>query len=81
MYVLQTNIANLISRWCNRKSDLSSSNNHANVRYLNTPEKVAKITDLRKQVKNAETEVIKLKEKVLNLMERMSIVVYMKINH
>ena len=61
----------LHDRWCKRNSDeLSSSSSHANNRYLNTPEKLAKVTNLRQRVRNAEVEVFKLKDMVRNLIEK-----------
>ena len=49
--------------------DLSSSSSHTNVRYLNTPEKLAKITNLRKRVKTAETEIFRLKQRVSEMIQ------------
>lgn len=61
----------LYDRWCKRNSDeLSSSSSHTNNRYLNTPEKLAKVTNLRQRVRNAEVEISKLKDKVRNLIEK-----------
>ena len=61
----------LHDRWCKRNSDeLSSSSSHANNRYLNTPEKLAKVTNLRQRVRNAEVEAFKLKDMVRNLIEK-----------
>ena len=61
----------LYGRWCNRKMcDVSSSSSHTNVRYLNTPEKLAKMTNLKKRVKSAEIEITRLKEKVLSLIQK-----------
>ena len=60
----------LHNRWCKRHSDeISSLSSHTNIWYLNTPEKKAKISSLRKRVQNAEREVAKLKEKVHILMQ------------
>lgn len=60
----------LYTRWSKRNSgDVSSSSSHTNVRYLNTPEKLAKITCLRKRVKTAEAEIVRLKQKVLELIQ------------
>ena len=50
--------------------DVSSSSSHTNVRYLNTPEKLAKMTNLKKRVKSAEIEITRLKEKVLSLIQK-----------
>ena len=60
----------LQDRWSKRSSDeLSSSSSHTNDRYLNTPEKLAKVANLRQRVKNAENEVMRLKERLRNLIE------------
>ena len=61
----------LHSRWSVRNSaDISSSSSHTNNRYLNTPEKCVKISKLKQRVKIAESEVVRLKEKVLNMLEK-----------
>ena len=55
-------------QWSKRSSDeLSSSSNN---QYLNTPEKLAKVANLRQQVRNAENEVIRLKESLCNTIEK-----------
>ena len=64
-------------RWSKRKSNdqqltsttdsSSDTSKFTNERYLNTPEKVAKIGDLRKRAHNAEQTVEKLREKVRKL--------------
>ena len=61
----------LQDRWSKLSSDeLSSSSSHTNNRYLNTPERLAKVANLRQRVKNAENEVIKLKERECNLIQK-----------
>ena len=61
----------LHDRWSKRNSDeLSSSSSHTNNRYLNTPERLPKVTKLRQRVKNAENEIARLKEKICNLIQK-----------
>ena len=75
MLFVSTNFTYTAHRWCKRDSDeLSSSSSHTNNRYLNTPEKFAKVTKLRQQVKSAENEVTRLKEKIANLIQTSEIV-------
>ena len=65
----------LHDRGCKRDADeLSSSSSHTNNRYLNTPEKLAKVTKLRQRVKSEENEVSRLKEKIANLIQTSEIV-------
>ena len=53
----------LQDRWSKRSSDeLSNSSSHTNNRYLNTPERLAKVTKLRQHAKNAEMRLISLKK-------------------
>ena len=61
----------LHSRWSVRNSaDISNSSSHTNNRYFNTPERCVKISKLKQRVKTAESEVARLKEKVLNMLEK-----------
>lgn len=73
----RANLCSMLHRWNKRKSNdqpLNSttesscdSSKFTNDRYLNTPEKVAKIDDLRKRARNAEQTVVKLREKIRTL--------------
>ena len=61
----------LHDRWSKRDShDLSSSSSHANNRYLNTPEKLTKLGKMRRPIKNAESEISRLKEKVCSSIDK-----------
>ena len=65
----------LYDGWCKSNSDeLSSLSSHTNNRYLNTPEKIAKVTNLRQRVQNAEKEISVLKEQVRNLIQKSEVV-------
>ena len=58
----------MYNRWLRCSSeDISDSSSHANVRYMNTPEKKQKIAKLKKRAKSAEVELQKLKVKVKEL--------------
>ena len=58
----------MYNRWLRRSSeDISDSSSHANVRYMNTPEKKQIIAKLKKRAKSAEVELQKLKVKVREL--------------
>ena len=50
-------------RLLHSSEDISDSSSHANVRYMNTPEKKQKIAKLKKREKSAEVELQKLKVK------------------
>ena len=59
------------SRWSERSlSPIGDSSSHVNFRYLNTPEKKAKVDGLKKRVHVAENEVRKLQEKIEKLTEQ-----------
>ena len=56
------------NRWLRRSSaDISDCSSHANVQYMNTPEKKQKIAKLKKQAKSAEVDLQKLKVKLKEL--------------
>ena len=58
----------LHDRWSKHNSNkLSSSSSHTNNRYLNTPERLAKVTKLRQLVEN---EITRLKVKICNLVQK-----------
>ena len=72
-------LRSMYHRWNKRKShgrgqsstteSSSEASKFTNERYLNTPEKLAKIDDLRKRAHNAEQTVTKLREKIRKLTE------------
>ncbi len=58
----------LYNRYSHRSSDsISDISSHANVRYMNTPEKKAKISKLKKRAQSAGIELSKLQEKIKQL--------------
>lgn len=61
----------LHSRWSERSlSPLNDTSSHANFRYLNTPEKKAKVTELKKRAQAAETENRRLQVKIERLTQQ-----------
>lgn len=50
--------------------DLSDTSSHSNERYLNTPEKKAKMCKLKERARTAEKQVEKLKEKIQQLTQQ-----------
>ena len=58
----------LYNRYSHRSSDsISDASSHANIRYMNTPEKKDKIMKLKKKAQSAEKEVSKLQAKIKKL--------------
>lgn len=62
----------MYSRWCKRRSveDISDTSSHSNERYLNTPEKKAKMTKLKERAQAAEKQVKVLKDKIREIMQQ-----------
>ena len=61
----------LYNRFLHRSSDMiSDASSHANIRYMNTPEKKKKISNLKKRVQSAEKELSKLQAKVKQLTQK-----------
>ena len=64
-------IRKLCNRWCDRSTDSNSDvSGHTNFRYLNTPEKKAKVVGLKRRVNVAENEVKKLQRKIEAMTEQ-----------
>ena len=58
----------LYNRYSRRSSDsISDASSHANIRYMNTPEKKDKIMKLKKKAQSTEKEVSKLQAKIKKL--------------
>jgi len=55
----------MYNRWAKRSSDGSDTSSHTNDRYLNTPQKKAKIGALQVRMHAAEEQIKRLKDKVL----------------
>ena len=65
------NLRTMYNRWQKRSTaSISSASSHTNDRYLNTPEKNAKISKLRNKARAAKQEVKKLRQKIQELSER-----------
>ena len=61
----------MYNKWSKHRAfDGSDTSSHTNNRYLNTPEKKAKLNGLRKRVHAAEEEVKRLKDKVRTLLKQ-----------
>ncbi len=60
----------LHSRWSKRESDEVSSSSHVNNRYLKTPQKLTKLSNMRQRIKNAEATISWLKEKISDFIDR-----------
>lgn len=61
----------LYNRYLHRSSDkISDVSSHVNIRYMNTPEKKAKISKLKKRAQSAERELSKLQAVVKQLSEK-----------
>ena len=61
----------LCDRWLKRDSEeVSSSSSHTNNRYMNTPEKVAKMEKMRCNIKIAASEIRRLRKKVRSLIDK-----------
>ena len=57
----------MYNRWCKRRTcDLSDTSSHSNERYLNTPEKKAKMSKLKERARAAEKQVQNLRAKITN---------------
>ena len=69
----RTNLRSMYNRWSKQRAcdSTDSTSSHTNDRYLNTPEKKARLDGLRKRVHAAEEEVKRLKEKLLEHGEAM----------
>ena len=65
----RANLRAIYNRWSKRSSDGSDTSSHTNDRYLNTPQKKAKINALRNRMHAAE-EVKRLKDRVRKLSEQ-----------
>ena len=63
----------MYSRWLKRSSSVTDSDSHANIRYLNTPEKKQRISHLKKRVGSAEAKVERLKKQIERLNETQGI--------
>ena len=64
-------IRKLYNRWCKRSlSPIGDSSSHTNFRYMNTPEKKAKVAELKKRATMAENEVRKLQAKIEQLTQQ-----------
>ena len=58
----------IYSRWSSREpSSFTETTSHVNERYLNTPEKKAKMMKMKKRVHSAESEIIKLQKTIKKL--------------
>ena len=67
----RANLRSMYNRWSKQRAfDGSDTSSHTNDRYLNTPEKKAKLDGLRKRVHAAEEEVKRLKDKVRTLLKQ-----------
>ena len=67
----RANLRSMYNRWSKHRAfDGSDTSSHTNDRYLNTPEKKAKLDGLRKRVYAAEEEVKRLKDKVRTLLKQ-----------
>ena len=66
----RANLRAIYNRWAKQSSDGSDTSSHTNDRYLNTPQKKAKIGALRIRMHAAEEEVKRLKDKVCKLSEQ-----------
>lgn len=67
----RANLRSIYNRWSKQRGfNGSDTSSHTNDRYLNTPEKRAKMDGLRKRAHNAEEEVRRLKDKVRTLQEQ-----------
>lgn len=67
----RANLRSIYNRWSKQRGfDGSDTSSHTNDRYLNTPEKKAKMDSLRKRAHNAEEEVKRLKDKVRTLLQQ-----------
>ena len=67
----RANLRSIYNRWSKQRGfDGSDTSSHTNDRYLNTPEKKAKMESLRKRAHNAEEEVKRLKDKVRTLLQQ-----------
>ncbi len=67
----RANLRAMYSAWCKRRSvkEMSDSSGHSNERYLNTPEKKAKMQNLKDRSRAAEKQVRTLKEKIKQAIE------------
>ena len=69
--VYRNTLRAMYSRWSKRRvSDLSDISSHSNERYLNTPEKMKKMSNLKKKVKLVESKVRKLKTRIEQLTQQ-----------
>ncbi len=69
----RTNLRAIHNRW--HKRQISSTSAHTNERYLNTPEKTAKLSKLRNKLRAAKQEVKKLREKIKEMTDKNGITV------
>ena len=61
----------LYNRWQKRNSEsISADSSHTNHRYLNTPEKVRKLRNVKKRAKKAEIKVKHFEEKISSMMQQ-----------
>lgn len=58
------------NRWTHRFDQISETTSHANDRYMNTPEKKAKLSNMKKRAQSAEPEVQMLKRRVEQLTQK-----------
>ena len=67
----RANLRAMYSAWCKRRSveEMSDASGHSNERYLNTPEKKAKMQNLKDRSRAAEKQVKIFKEKIKEAIE------------
>ena len=61
----------MYNRWCKRRTcEMSDTSSHSNERYLNTPEKKAKMSKLKQRAHMAEKEIQKLRVRIAELTQQ-----------